>query len=73
MSKLIGKTVATEKNPTTIDEFYFWTQPEIILHPFDVIKVNHLNNSSTFGVVEEISHFTDAASAMSNFISSDFH
>ena len=72
MPKLIGKTVATEKKPTTIDEFYFWTKPEIILHPFDVIEVNHLNQSSTFGVVEEISHFTDAASAMSNFISSDF-
>lgn len=71
-SKLIGKTVATEKNPTTIDEFYFWTKPEVILHPFDVIKVKHLMKSSTFGVVEEISHFTDAASAISNFISSDF-
>jgi len=24
--KLIGKVAATEKCPTTIDEFYFWTK-----------------------------------------------
>ena len=72
MSESIGKVIATEKVPTTIDTFYFWTQPELILHPFDVIKVDHLNESVTFGVVEEISHITDSASFLSNFISNDF-
>lgn len=43
MKKIIGKIAATEVNPTTIDEFYFWTSPEIILNPFDVVKVNHVN------------------------------
>lgn len=72
MSESIGKVIATEKVPTTIDTFYFWTQPEMILHPFDVVKVDHLNNSTTFGVVEEISHITDSASFLSSFISNDF-
>lgn len=33
---VIGRVVATEKNPTTIDNFTFWTDPELILNPFDI-------------------------------------
>ena len=72
MTKIIGKVAATEKKPTTIDEFYFWTNKQMILNPFDVIKVEHIEDSITFGVIEEISHITDSASYLSNFISSDF-
>jgi hypothetical protein len=72
MSRNIGKVAATEKAPTTIDEFYFWTDKRCILSPFDVIKVNHINNSITYGVVEEISHITDSSSYLSNYISNDF-
>ena len=28
---VIGRVVATEKNPTTIDNFTFWTDPELML------------------------------------------
>src|SRR5579859_6462326 len=70
--KLIGKIIATEKVPTTVDEFYFWTDKELIIKPFDVVKVNHLKESVTFGVVEEISHLTDSSSFLAGFISSDF-
>jgi hypothetical protein len=70
--KKIGKIIATEKVPTTVDEFFFWTDKKLIIKPFDVIKVAHLNNSVTFGVVEEISHLTDGASFLAGFISSDF-
>ena len=72
MIKIIGKVAATEKKPTTIDEFYFWTKKQRILNPFDVIKVEHIEDSITFGIIEEISHITDSASYLSNFISSDF-
>lgn len=72
MSKIIGRVAATEKNPTTIDEFYFWTDKEKLLNPFDVVKVNHIKNSVTYGVVEEISHITDAASYLTSYISNDF-
>ena len=70
--KQIGKIIATEKVPTTVDEFFFWTDKELIIKPFDVIKVNHIKNSITFGVVEEISHLTDNSSFLAGYISSDF-
>jgi len=70
--KLIGRVIATEKNPTTIDTFYFWTKRDFILNPFDVVKVEHVDGSETFAVIEEISHITDAASFLTSYISSDF-
>lgn len=70
--KKIGKIIATENKPTTVDYFSFWTDKKRIIKPFDVIKVAHLEDSVTFGVVEEISHLTDGASFLAGFISSDF-
>ena len=72
MSKLIGKIAATEKNPTTIDEFHFWTDTNLILNPFDVVKVSHINGSYTYGVIQEIFHITDSTGYLNNYISSDF-
>lgn len=69
---IIGRVLATEKNPTTIDNFTFWTDTELILNPFDIVKVQHVNNSFSYGVIEDIAHITDAASFLTNFISSDF-
>lgn len=70
--KKIGKIIATEKVPTTVDEFFFWTDKHLVLKPFDVVKVEHIRSSVTFGVVEEISHLTDGASFLAGYISSDF-
>ena len=72
MAKTIGKVAATEKAPTTIDDFYFWTDKVRILHPFDVVKAEHINNSISYGIIEEISHITDAPSYLTSYISSDF-
>ena len=71
-NNLIGRIIATEKNPTTIDDFTFWTESDLILNPFDIVKVEHVNNSYSYGVIEDISHITDAASFLSSFISNDF-
>ena len=71
-NNLIGRVLATEKNPTTIDDFTFWTDPELILNPFDIVKVAHVNESYSYGVIEDIAHITDANSFLTNFISSDF-
>ena len=73
----IGRIIATEKQPSTIEEFTFWTHKELKLKPFDVVVVDHIKDangedSNTFGVVEEISHMTDSPSALAGFISSDF-
>ena len=76
-SKAIGKVSATESCPSTIDEFYFWTDKKQILSPFDVVKVIHEGKQSgetsvTYGVVESISHVTDSPSHFTSYISSDF-
>ncbi|WP_294908409.1 ATP-binding protein [uncultured Ruminococcus sp.] len=71
-NNVIGRILATEKSPTTIDNFKFWTDQDLILNPFDIVKVQHVNNSFSYGVIEDIAHITDAASFLTNFISSDF-
>ena len=71
-NKLIGRVVATEKNPTTMDKFTFWTDSNLKLHAFDIVKVGRTDGSFTYGVVENISHITDAQSFLTGFISSDF-
>lgn len=71
-NKLIGRVIATEKNPTTIDEFYFWTNSDTKLNAFDIVKVEREDGTDTYGVIEGISHITDATSFLTNFISSDF-
>ena len=75
--KVIGKVSATEKNPSTTDDFYFWTSKTELLSPFDVVKVEQLSGESgkstiTYAVVEEINHITDANSHFASYISSDF-
>jgi len=70
--KIIGRITALENKPTTIDEFYFWTDPCCILDPFDVVVVEHLNKSETYGVIEEINHITDTPGYMGSYISNDF-
>lgn len=72
LMKPIGRVLATEKIPTTIDKFCFWTREDLKLHAFDVVKVVRSDGSLTFGVIENISHITDAQSYLTNYISSDF-
>jgi DNA helicase HerA-like ATPase len=68
----IGRILATEKNPTTMDKFCFWTDQDEKLNAFDIVKVKRRDGSQTFGIIENISHITDAQSYLTNFISSDF-
>ena len=42
------------------------------MNPIYIVKVQHVNNSYSYGVIEDIAHITDAASFLTNFISSDF-
>lgn len=70
--KPIGRIIATEKNPTTMDSFSFWTDASLKLHAFDIVKVKHVEGSFSYGVIENISHLTDAQSFLTSFISNDF-
>ena len=65
--KLIGKVSATEKNPSSCDEFQFWLSDDTILSPFDIVLVhNKTDDSITYGVVQDIFHITDGAGHISN-------
>lgn len=71
--KLIGKVSATEKYPSSCDEFQFWLADDVILSPFDIIRVeNNTDGSITYGVVQDILHITDGIGHISNYVSSDF-
>ena len=71
--KLIGKVSATEKYPSSCDEFQFWLSDDTILSPFDVVLVqNKTDDSITYGVVQDIFHITDGMGHISNYVSSDF-
>ena len=77
MEDIIGKVSATEKNPSTLQYFYFWTKAGYDINPFDIVKVEHISKvegkkSYTFGRIEEISHVTDSASHFSSYVSSNF-
>lgn len=57
--KLIGKVSATEKNPSSCDEFQFWMSDDTILSPFDIVLVqNKTDDSITYGVVQDMQRKT---------------
>lgn len=75
MGKVIGRVSATEKSPTSNDEFIFWLDDNAEVKPFDIIKANNIvgnKKSITYAIVKDIFHCTDSAGHLSNYISSDF-
>ena len=71
MSK-IGRVTATEKMPTTVDEFTFWLKDQTIIGPFDIVRVKNASNSITYGIVKEILHITDSSGHLGDYVSHDF-
>lgn len=50
--KLIDRVSATEKYPSSCDDFQFWLSDDTILSPFDIVRVeNKTDDSITYGVV----------------------
>jgi uncharacterized protein len=69
---VIGRVSATERTPSSSEEFQFWMGPDDVVNPFDIVEAEHLRETTTFGLVTNIEHITDAASHLSNFVSMDF-
>jgi len=69
---VIGRVSATERAPSCSEEFQFWMGPDEVVNPFDIVDVEHMRESTTFGLVTNIEHITDAPSHLSNFVSMDF-
>jgi hypothetical protein len=68
----IGRVSATERVPTTSEEFSFWLRPGFTANPFDIIEAEHVNQSKTYGLVKTLEHATDAQSHLANYISNNF-
>src|ERR671912_944909 len=52
--KDIGKTLASDRFPNTMDSFWFSIHPGIILSPFDFVTVRHIFNTRTVGMIKEL-------------------
>lgn len=38
-NQCIGKVTATESKPTTCTSVYFWLSPDVIIRPFDIVRI----------------------------------
>lgn len=52
--KDIGKTLAADRFPNTMDSFWFSINPDVIISPFDFVTVRHIFNTRTMGMVKEL-------------------
>lgn len=72
MSEIIGRVVATEKNPSTTNSVQFWVEKDRVLKPFDVVMIRHIKGSHTYAIITELRYLTDSAGYLSDWVSSDF-
>lgn len=76
VAQAVGRTSATERDPSTSDKFNFWLSPDVIVNPFDIVEVGQVasndKTSKTYGLVTILEHRTDAPNHLANFISSNF-
>ncbi|RII29902.1 MAG: ATP-binding protein [Geobacter sp.] len=79
MSKVecIGKVTATENKPTTCTTVNFWMRHDVIIRPFDIVRIEHISASGkkcsySYAIVKELSFITDSAGHLANYVSSDF-
>src|SRR6266568_1538529 len=68
----VGKTSSPEREPNTTTTFSAWLQEGVVMNPFDFMVAEHIKDTKTIGVVTEIKAPSDAASHLSNYVSSDF-
>lgn len=71
--KMIGRVSATEKNPSSSEDFFFWLDDKVQLNAFDIVRVEKQSDKSvTYAIITELYHVTDSPGHISNYVSSDF-
>ena len=63
--------------PTTCTTVNFWLHPEVIVRPFDIVRIEHIartgsKNSLSYAIVRDLSYITDSVGHLANYVSSDF-
>jgi len=53
----IGKTIASNQFPNTIDNFWFVVEPNTIVNPFDFVTVENVSNTESIGMVQYLRTF----------------
>jgi hypothetical protein len=77
-NEAIGKVTATEKKPTTCTTVRFWVHRDVVIRPFDIVKIKHIPEnpgsapSYTYVMVQDMDYITDSAGHLANYVSSDF-
>ena len=77
MTDIIGRVIASEDKPTTSTTIQFWVVDDVLVRPFDILRVDHISttdgdNSQTYAIITELLYLTDGVGYLSNYISSDF-
>lgn len=76
--QMIGKITATENRPTSCNTLRFWVHQDVVIRPFDVVRVRHISRdqkggaSYTYAIVQDLQYITDSVSHLANYVSSDF-
>ena len=68
----IGKVTATEYKPTSCTALRFWVHEDVVIRPFDIVKIPHIRNSYTYAIVRDLQYITDSAGHLASYVSSDF-
>ena len=53
-SRYLGRTIATEKLPSTTDSFWISVNQDTAINPFDFVTVKHIHGTKTIGLVKEL-------------------
>jgi uncharacterized protein len=51
---VIGKSIISEKFPSTMDSFWFVVEYNGVINPFDFVSVDNINNSTSIGIIKDI-------------------
>jgi DNA helicase HerA-like ATPase len=74
----IGKVTATESKPTSCNTVRFWVHKDIVIKPFDIVRIKHIplkngeEASYSYALVQDLQYMTDSAGHLANYVSSDF-
>lgn len=76
-NKVIGRVTTTEKSPSTCNELRFWVHKDVIIRPFDIVRIQHISKdasspSYTYAIVKELKYITDNQSDLASYVSADF-
>ena len=63
----IGKVTATERSPTSCSSVNFWVHKDVVIRPFDIVRIPHLQGSLSYAIVKDLTYITDSAGRICTF------